>query len=33
LLFDDSRERSRRIGRPTTPLSVAVVAALKQISF
>ncbi|MEQ1765391.1 MAG: SDR family oxidoreductase [Pyrinomonadaceae bacterium] len=29
-LFDDSRQLSRLIGRPTTPLSVAVADALKQ---
>jgi NAD(P)H dehydrogenase (quinone) len=29
-LFDDSRQLSRLIGRPTTPLAVAVADALKQ---
>ncbi len=30
-LFDDSRELSRLIGRPTTPLSESVATALKQV--
>jgi NAD(P)H dehydrogenase (quinone) len=29
-LFDDSRQLSRLIGRPTAPLAVAVADALKQ---
>ena len=29
-LFDDSRQLSKLIGRPTTPLSTAVADALKQ---
>lgn len=32
-LFDDSRQLSQLIGRPTTPLSFTVDAALKQLSF
>jgi NAD(P)H dehydrogenase (quinone) len=31
-LFDDSRQLSKLIGRPTTPLSAAVAEALKQAS-
>jgi NAD(P)H dehydrogenase (quinone) len=31
-LFDDSRQLSRLIGRPTTPLSAAVANALKQVA-
>lgn len=31
-LFDDSRQLSALIGQPTTPLSVTVVTALKQIT-
>ena len=31
-LFDDGRQLSKLIGRPTTPLSVAVADALKQVS-
>lgn len=31
-LFDDSRQLSALIGRPTTPLSTAVADALKQVS-
>ena len=31
-LFDDSRQLSALIGPPTTPLSVAVADALKQVS-
>ena len=31
-LFDDSRQLSRLIGRPTTPLTVTVADALKQVA-
>jgi NAD(P)H dehydrogenase (quinone) len=31
-LFDDSRPLSKLIGRPTTPLSVAVADALRQVA-
>jgi NAD(P)H dehydrogenase (quinone) len=31
-LFDDSRQLSRLIGRPTPPLAVAVVDALKHVA-
>lgn len=31
-LFDDSRQLSKLIGRPTSPLSVAVADALKQVA-